>query len=185
MNTFHTTHLAMGRGNATGTFKLSLLVAASAGVLLLGCARFEHQTAESEPHCLVRIARASDSGGAHGAVDKFDGRSVREGKEYRVTPGVHVVIIQYTDTGLETFKPMSIGIGTSGSRPSEAAEARVSQSGRVSVSGVNPNSAMQPVNLRIEDRRLRYATNSIKFEAEWGYELDGDNVTKTRALQPR
>lgn len=156
--------------------KLSLLVVASAGGLLLGCAQFEHQTAQSEPHCLVRIANASDSGGAHGAVNKFDGRSVREGKEYRVTPGRHLVIIQYAETVLANYKPLSIGM-----RSSEAVDVRVPTSGRASVSGVNPNSGMQPVNLSFEDRRLRYATNSITLEAGWRYELDGDNVTRTRS----
>ena len=143
-------------------------------VLLAGCAHLQHQTSESEPHGLVTVVKTLDSPDELGVVQSLDGLPVSAGRGYRVRPGVHTVIVRFVETVIETSKPLSYGIGTPTEKP---ATVHVSEAGRTSVTGQQPFSGMQPVNLSVESRHIRYITNSISVQAGGRYELEGERMT--------
>jgi len=145
-------------------------------LLLAGCARFEHQTSQSEPHGLVMIV--VDSGDMDiPVVTKLDDLPVSDGRVYRVKPGEHEVTIRFVQRGYETYQPMMIGLGDAKVEP---ATVTVPESGRPEAEGVKPFTTMQPVNLNIEDRRITYVTQTIKVEAGWRYELNGRDISKVK-----
>ncbi|MBI3881670.1 MAG: hypothetical protein HY301_16600 [Verrucomicrobia bacterium] len=152
-----------------------------------GCARFEHQTGELEPHAMLLVVDTSDFGGDLGVVKKLDGLPVSAGGEYRLRPGAHVAIIQFVDRFAESYKPASVTIG---SKPDAATSTPpvnldVSETGKASVSGQSPvGGGMQMVNVNVANRRIRYLTNSITVEAGWRYELDGDKLRGVRLRAP-
>lgn len=158
-------------------------ISAGMALLLAGCAHFEPQTSELEPHGLVTVVKPLEYAGEAGVVKKLDGLAVRTGQTYRVRPGMHTVVVQFVDTGVETSKPVTLfGVGTA---PKErAADMHVSESGKMTVTGQQPFSGMQPATLSVETRRTRFITNSLSVQAGWRYELDGDRVTTARFLAP-
>ena len=150
------------------------------GILLVaGCVGLKHQTSESEPHALVVIA--PDSGvRERPVVERIDGRKVKSGAEYRLTPGEHEVIVLVMVQIDETYETSKIiGIGDTGQSP---ATLTIPESGDPELSGTTPSAALgaasQPVNLRFEGWTASYITNSILFEAGWRYVLDGEEVGK-------
>ena len=151
-------------------------------LLLAGCARFEHQTNESEPHGVVVVIAAPSDFPDSPVVKKLDGLAVRAGRTYRVKPGEHEVTIRMVERGVTTYKPMSVGAGHGGEQP---ATLNMSQSGRSEVTGMQPNSGPQPVNINMEDRSVNYLKTSFSVEAGWRYELDGGNINKARIAAPR
>ena len=151
------------------------------GVLLAGCAQFQHQTAESEPHALVTIAPPANSPVPHGEVKSIDGLPVSAGQSYRVKPGSHAVAVQHVETVVESGSPVSTTLFSVGNMPPPAeqpANIQLSQSGGMSVTGQQPFAVMQPANLSVEDRRTRNTTKTITVRAGCRYELNGDLVTE-------
>ena len=164
-------------------YQLGWNVSAGMAMLLAGCAHFEPQTSELEPHGVVAVVKPLDFAGEAGVVKKLDGLAVRAGRTYRVKPGEHTVVVRFVETVIETSKPVTLfGIGTPSTE--QAADVHVSESGKTTVTGERPFSGMQPVNLSVETRRIRYTTNSISVQAGWRYELDGDRVTTTKFSAP-
>ena len=151
--------------------------------LLAGCAHFEQQTSELEPHGLVTIVKPLDFSGEAGVVKKLDGLAVRAGQTYRVKPGEHTVIVQFVETGIETSKPVTLlGVGNPPAEPTT--DVHLSPSGQATVTGAQPFSGMQMANLTVETHRIRHVTNSISVQAGWRYELDGDRVTSHQFAAP-
>ena len=151
-----------------------------------GCASFEHQTTESEPHSVVRFVRAGDSGAPRREPSSIDGLSVRNGKDYRVRPGEHTVVFRFVETAVQTWKPQGASVGTGGTRSGAVetpATLHLSGNGSASVTGAQPGVGMQEVNLSMETRRAAYVTNSFSTETGWRYELNGWETLKTR-IQP-
>jgi hypothetical protein len=145
-------------------------------VLFTGCATFDHQTAETEPHALITIVQPWEN--QAGTLKKFDGMSVSAGKTYRVRPGKHTVVMAFKERSFETYKPTSyhlIGSGIGSERP---ANLHISESGQATVSGLDPSQSMQSVNLSYERTQIRLATNSITVEAGVRYQLQGDKLTE-------
>ena len=152
-------------------------------MLLAGCAHFEQQTGELEPHGLVVVVKPADFVGEVGLVKRLDGLAVNAGQTYRVKPGEHTVVVQFTEAVTETSKPVSLlHIGTP--QPDQVADVHVSESGKATVTGQQPLSGMQMANLSIERRRVRYATNAISIQAGWRYELEGASVTAMQISAP-
>ena len=149
------------------------------GLLLAGCAQFQHQTAESEPHALVTIAQPENYPGPHGAVQSFDGLPVSAGKTYRVKPGTHAVVVQHVETVVQSGSPVKttlFQVGNAPMPPDQPATVYLSQSGGMSVTGQQPFAVMQSANLSVEDHRTRTTTRSITVKAGWQYELTGNFV---------
>ncbi len=150
---------------------------ASLGVALLGCATFNHQTTELEPHALITVVRPAEN--QPGVLKSLDGLPVSAGRTYRVRPGSHAVVVGFTELVTETAKPRTLfSVGNLGG-PTEdpPANVRFSEGNRVSVQGQQPFQAMQPVNLAYEYRRVRLATNTSTVQAGGHYELTGDRLT--------
>ena len=94
MKTFPPQFTGLARTIGASSFPCLLLgIATMAG----GCASFEHQTTESEPHSVVRFVRAGDSGAPRREPSSIDGQSVRNGKDYRVRPGEHTVVFRFVE----------------------------------------------------------------------------------------
>jgi hypothetical protein len=160
-------------------------VIAGIAVLLAGCAHFEQQTGELEPHGLVVVVKPTDFVGEVGLVKRFDGLAVSAGKTYRVRPGEHTVVVQFVETMIETSQPATATLFSVGTPlPEQPANVHVSESGEATVTGQQPFPGMQMANLSIERRRVRYATNAISVQAGWRYELEGDRVTAKQSSAP-
>ena len=154
-------------------WRLSLM----AILLLAGCATFEHQTTEAEPHGTVVIKRGPDLPDQP-VVERLDGLPVVIGREYRVKPGEHQVIIRMVERGVAVYKGASVGVGQP-SIPSPAI-VTISESSKPALSGDQLFGGTQPVQFNIEERRFTYVTNSLTVQVGWRYELDGESVAKTR-----
>jgi hypothetical protein len=151
------------------------------GLLLAGCAQFQHQTGESEPHALVTVVKPGNSPGPFGEVKSLDGLPVSAGQAYRVKPGTHTVVVQFVETVTETSQRYTATLFHAGNAPpleEQPANVHLSQTGGVSVTGQQPFATMQPANLSVEDRRTRTTTQSISVKAGWHYELKGNLVTE-------
>lgn len=144
--------------------------------VLLGCASFEHQTGDHEPHALITVVRPADN--QPGVLQSLDGLPVSAGKTYRVRPGSHAVVVGFIELVTETAKPRTLfSIGNSGGVAEDPpANVRFSEGNRVSVQGQQPFQAMQPVNLAYEYRRVRLTTNSITVQTGGHYQLIGDRL---------
>lgn len=152
-------------------------------MLLAGCAHFEPQTSELEPHGLVTVVEPLEYAGEAGVVKRLDGLPVRAGQTYRVKPGEHTVIVKFVETVVETSKPVTLfSLGTP--RTEQPVNVQVSEFGRTTVTGQQPFAGIQPVNLSVESRRTLYLTNSLSVKAGWRYELDGDQVRTKQFSAP-
>lgn len=155
--------------------------------VLLGCASFQHQTADTEPHALITVVKPWEN--QPGVLKSLDGLPVSAGRTYRVRPGQHTVVMGFTELVTETAKPKTLfSVGNLGGAADDPpANARISEGRQVTVQdrqpfNALPGSAMQPVNLTYEFRRVRLATNTITVQAGGHYELVGDRLTpKERA----
>lgn len=142
---------------------------------LAGCATFDHQTTEAEPHALVTVVKPRDSSLQPGMLRSLDGQRVSPGKTYRLRPGGHAVVVEFTETVTETARPKTLF--SLGNAPAEKpANLRIDETGRASVSGAQPFQGMQPASLTMEVRRVRAVTNSITVQAGGHYELVGDRL---------
>lgn len=161
----------------------SLVALAIGSVLGVGCARFQHQTAETEPHGLICLAEYADPQSGRGVVERVDGLPVRPGHEYRVTPGDHAVTVVFVDTVTDTYEPVGFSMGSA--RPDPPPEVTVSQDGGVSSTGTSsPFEAFEPMTLKVQSRRVRHADYTIRVRPGWRYELDGDSVIQRPPASP-
>ena len=161
--------------------QIRLNVILGIGLLLAGCAQFQHQTGEAEPHALVTIVKPGNSPGHQGMVKKLDGLPVSAGQSYRVKPGTHAVLVEFVESVVESAESARMTLFSAGNMPPELeqpANVHLSQSGGMSVTGQQPFAVMQPVNLSVENRRTRTTTQSISVKAGWHYELNGKLVTE-------
>lgn len=156
--------------------KLQTLTALLLCAFVAGCATFNHQTTELEPHALITVLKPWDSSLHPGVLKSLDGLPVSTGKTYRVRPGSHALVIEFTELVVETAKPATFTL-FGNATPEPPANVRISETGRASVSGQQPWQAMQPVNLSMEVRRIRAVTTSITVQAGGRYELVGDRLT--------
>jgi hypothetical protein len=90
--------------------RLSLVAALVSGALLAGCARFQHQASEPEPHGLINVAEYSSASRDHGAVARIDGIPVRAGREYRVVPGEHRVTVLFLEPEVKTYNRVGVSL---------------------------------------------------------------------------
>lgn len=162
--------------------KLYPLTAILLCALVTGCASFEHQTTELEPHALITVVRPWDSSTQPGVLKSLDGLPVSAGKTYRVRPGPHAVVVEFTELVVETAKPATFTL-FGNATPETPANVRISETGRASVSGQQSGAGMQSVNLSMEVRRIRAVTNSISVQAGGRYELVGDRLTTKQPAQ--
>lgn len=158
------------------------------GVALLGCATFEHQTAETEPHALITVVKPWEN--QPGVLKSLDGLPVSAGKTYRVRPGQHTVVMGFTELVTETAKPKTLfSVGNLGGAADDPpTNMRITEGRQGTVQdrqpfNALPGPAMQPVNLTYEFRRVRLATNSITVQADGHYELIGDRLTPKTPAQ--
>ena len=143
---------------------------------LLGCATFDHQTTEAEPHALITVLRPPEN--HPGVLKSLDGLPVAAGKTYRVRPGQHAIVMGFTELVTETAKPKTLfSIGNQGGVTDDPpTNVRFTEGGKVTIHDQSPVPTMQPVNLSYEYRRVRLTTNSITVQAGGRYELVGDRL---------
>jgi hypothetical protein len=144
-----------------------------------GCAHFENQTLENEPHAVIHLVKLRGYFSDYWAVSKIDGVPVRFHKTLRVRPGEHEVVVCLLETTPGSYTGLTAGAPLSDSR----ANVNMSSSGQMTVTGFQPLGGMQMANLNVESREVSYCTNKISVEAGWTYELDGYNLTKTQPCQ--
>lgn len=161
-----------------------LIVLPAVCMMLAGCAQFQHQTSEAEPHGLVKIAPSGNAASPFGLVKKLDGLPVSAGRSYRVKPGFHDVSVETVETVVESSTRASVTLFHAGSdnmppMSEPPVNVNLSQSGGMTVTGQQPFAGMQPANLNVENRRATTTTHAISFKAGWYYELDGNRVTAT------
>lgn len=155
------------------------LFALAAVLCLAGCATYESTVSESEPHAVIRFVRPAESSLDQRTVKKLDGLPVRLGRDYRIAPGNHEVVVRVVETGGDSYSPVTVGAASADT----AATVNMSQSGQMTVSGTQPFAAMQPVNLDIESRQLNDLPQILTIEAGWLYEFDGYENKKIRLLR--
>ena len=151
------------------------------GILLAGCAQFQHQTSETEPHGLVTIANSVGTQGPRGEVVTLDGLPVKSGQAYRVRPGGHAVQVDFIESGIESAGPMTYTIYKSGNGPAISnppANLHLSQSGGMSITGQQPFAVAQPVIISAEERHIRKHTYPLQVKVGRHYQLDGTSVTE-------
>lgn len=164
--------------------KTSLNLAAIffSGILLAGCAHFQHQTSEAEPHGLVTIASSGGTQGPRGEVMKLDGLPVRSGQSYRVRAGDHAVQVDIVELEIESAGPMTVTLFKSGNGPAISdppVNLHLSQSGGMSITGQQPYAVVQPVIISAEERHIRKHTYSLQVKLGRHYQLDGTSVTES------
>jgi antitoxin component YwqK of YwqJK toxin-antitoxin module len=144
-------------------------------LLFTGCASFQHQTSETEPHALVIVTQERDVP-EQPTVIQIDGLPVRPYREYRVTPGEPEVIISEMVRFDKTYaqEPMISGQSNPTLTLSHSEEPDLNDTSSV----MNP-SFNQPLNIRLKSWVAYYTTNSIMVESGWRYVLDGMQVSKT------
>jgi hypothetical protein len=147
-------------------------------LVVAGCARFGHQTSESEPHGVLRFASSSDRYEEQVAVKTFDGLPVSAERDYRVRPGRHELVYRVVERAVETYDPNFLGAGKTPDKPADPAAAPAGSTNVTAAAGRRAAGAS------VVRRRTRYLTNSISIDAGWLYEVDGENVSKTR-LEPQ
>jgi len=136
---------------------------------------------ESAPHGVVCFVRPAEASFDQRAVEKLDGLPVRYGRQYRVIPGNHEVVVRGTEIRVNSYKPMTTRLfGNSTGASGRPATVNVPVSGQASVSGVQPFAGQQMVNLNVESRERFEVTNVLRVEVGWLYEFDGYTTTKTR-----
>lgn len=84
------------------------LFAIGLSMLLAGCATFEHQTTEMEPHAVITVVKPWEVAVGERVVKSLDGLPVSGGKSYRVRPGGHAVVVEFTELISETAKPKTV-----------------------------------------------------------------------------
>jgi hypothetical protein len=149
-------------------------VAAGMAMLLAGCAHFESQTSDAEPHGLVEIVKSLNYAGDVDVVKKLDGMPVRGGQTYRVKPGEHTVVVKLVETVSETMGS-PVGMWTPQPVMYDTASQRSTATGLQSISTREGGG----VYLSGTRRRITYATNSISVQPGWRYALEGGRVVKT------
>ena len=155
------------------------LFAIGLSMLLAGCATFEHQTTEMEPHAVITVVKPWEVAVGERVVKSLDGLPVSGGKSYRVRPGGHAVVVEFTELISATAKPKTVVLlGKAVSEPT--ADVRMSDGAPTSVTGQLPFQSMQMANVTREARRLRSLTNSITVQAGGSYRLSGDEFTSQR-----
>lgn len=129
---------------------------------LVGCATFEHQTTETEPHALISVFKPRDATLLAGVLKSLDGKPVRAGQTYRLRPGQHEVVVEYKE-------PLS--------------DEQLSEKGKLQPNEqpawARPQSTVVPiavVGFEVHSRRGLLVTNSISVEAGGRYELFGDRI---------
>lgn len=113
----------------------------------------------------------------------MDGLPVRSGREYRLSPGQHELVVQVVEKTSETFRPYHAGVGSGGvhSGPVDgSANINVSETGQLTATGGNPFGGAQMANLTVAGRRISYFTNTLSVETGWRYDFDGYEVKKIR-----
>ena len=141
-----------------------------------GCASFDHQTLENEPHAVIHVVKENASSFDYWTVARIDGLPVRFRKVFRVRPGEHEIVVRVNETITDSYTGLSAGASLSDNRPN----LNVDSSGRMTATGGSPFGGMQMANLNVESHRVSYHTNKITVEAGWTYELDGYSLTKTQ-----
>ena len=149
------------------------------GALLpVGCAQFDHQTTESEPHGLIAIP-ARDIGPGLPYVKKIDGLAVTPGREYRVKLGVHQFVASWASSEVNHYGGLKFG---NESIPEPRPELNVSASGKTELTGAGPGPTSiqgpQMLKLNVESRRDNSLGDSVVVEAGWRYELNGYTVSR-------
>ncbi len=134
----------------------------TATLLLGGCARFQHQTTALEPHAVVTVAKPPGPSKDESVVKRLDGLPVIQGRDYRVTPGQHTVVVK------------SIALVP------EKVQSGVSM--RIHDPNVNPKDPFRPsaVSPETETRAhstVVYTTNTITVQAGGRYILDGQTIS--------
>jgi hypothetical protein len=163
------------------------ITAICTAALLYGCAQFQHQTREDEPHAIVTIVRPSTSAPQSCMAKSMDGQPVREGASYRVRPGSHEIVIEMVERDVETAGPMTATLFHSGNGPMELAppgNVHFSESGAVTASGLQPYTPMQAVTMSVEKRSIRQQTRQLEAVANRRYEINGSMITEV-PLQKR
>lgn len=151
-------------------------------VCIIGCATFDHQTTEVEPHALITVVKPWEN--QAGTLKSLDGVRVNAGKTYRVRPGKHTVVLAIKEMVVETSRPMNFKLFGSGVGPDKPANVHISERGQATVSGVDPSQHMQFVNLSYERQQIRLVTNSITVQAGGRYQLQGDQLTSKSQKSP-
>jgi hypothetical protein len=146
--------------------------------IVAGCAHFESQTLENEPHAVIHVVKVRGSSSEYGS-SKIDGLPVRFHKIFRVRPGEHEVVVCLLETATDSYTGLTAGAPLWDSR----ANVNMSSSGQMTVTGIQPLGGMQMANLNMESRQVSNYTNTISVEAGWTYELDGYSLTKTQPCQ--
>jgi len=143
-----------------------------------GCAAFDHQTLENEPHAVIHVVNENTSSFDYWTVARIDGLPVRFRKVFRVRPGEHEIVVRVSETISDRYTGLSAGAPLSDNRPS----LNVDSSGRMTATEGSPfGEVTQMANLNVESHQVSYHTNKITVEAGWTYELDGYRLTK---MQP-
>ena len=143
-----------------------------------GCASFDHQTLENEPHAVIQMVKENDASFDYWTVVKMDGLPVRFRRVFRVRPGEHEVVVRVNETITDNYAGLSAGASLSDNRPN----VNLASSGQMTITGGQPFGGMQMANLNVESHQISYHTNKITVEAGWTYELDGYGLTKTQPV---
>jgi hypothetical protein len=152
------------------------------GLILSGCAQFQHQTREDEPHGVVFIGSSPTSSPVSGMVRSLDGQPVREGSSYRVRPGNHEIVVEFVERTIESANPVYIG-----SPPTEMDQPgnlHISESGGISTTGVSPYQGMQPLSMSVENRTRRQQIRNFPVAAGRKYVISGTMISEERPVKP-
>ena len=63
-----------------------------------GCASFDHQTLENEPHAVIHVVKENASSFDYWTVARIDGLPVHFRKVFRVRPGEHEIVVRVNET---------------------------------------------------------------------------------------
>lgn len=152
------------------------------GLLLSGCAQFQHQTREDEPHAVVFIGRSPTSSPASGVVKSLDGQPVREGSSYRVRPGNHQIVVAYVQRTIESASP--VYYGDPPTEMDQPGNLHISESGGITATGVNQYTTMQPMNMSVESRSLRQQNRNFTVVAGRKYVIHGAMISDENIVKP-
>jgi hypothetical protein len=152
-----------------------------AGLLLSGCAQFQHQTREDEPHAVVLIARYPTPSPVNGVVKSLDGQPVREGASYRVRPGSHEIVVRFVEASVASGNPVYFGSPPTGM--DQPGNLHISEDGRTSTTGLRPFNSMQPLSMSVENRSRREEKRNFKAVAGRKYKIRGTTIAEERVAK--
>lgn len=153
------------------------------GLLLSGCAQFQHQTREDEPHALVNIVRVATTTPVNASIWRLDGQPVREGERYRLRPGKHQLVMETVAREIESANPLTGTLYHAGNAQPDlqpSGNLHISESGTMTATGVNPYQPMQSVSMSAENRTVSRQTHDFTVVAGRKYVIDGAMIFEDR-----